>query len=186
MSEALDGLLSQIAALEAEGSLREMVPLLYQKAELVRVEHGSDSSAYVAALNETGGLLRALKDLDSSEREFVKAAEIEALARGTDNPDYATCINNLAGTYRLKGEFEQAERLFEEAIDIYARQVGTEHFVYLSALNNLGLVYQDQSRYEEARALHEQALEVLKRNGRRDATYATTLNNLASVSMATR
>ena len=63
--------------------------------------------------------------------------------------------------------------------------MGTEHFVYLSALNNLGLVYQDLKRYEEAERLHRQALAVLEKSGKRNAAFATTLNNLASVAMAT-
>jgi tetratricopeptide (TPR) repeat protein len=186
MSDRLDDLKARIAALEEQKRLPDIVPLQREYAELTGEECGTESALYVAALNELGSLLRALKQLDESEEAFLKAAGIEGRVRGTaGNADYATCINNLAGTYRLMGEFEKAEALFGESMDIYAQTVGTEHFVYLSALNNLGLVYQDLKRYDDARALHEQALAVLQKQGKRDTAYATTLNNLASVAMAT-
>jgi tetratricopeptide (TPR) repeat protein len=184
VSRRLEAIRTEISALEAEHRVREVLPLLAEAAELTEEEQGADSAAYVAALNDVGSVLRTLKRLDESEATFRKAAEIELRARGRE-ADYATCINNLAGTYRLKGDYETAVALFEEAIEIYRVEVGTEHFVYLSALNNLGLVYQDMKRYDEAERLHRQVLAVLERSGKRNATYATTLNNLASVAMAT-
>ncbi len=183
MSDRLAAVKAEIATLEAEHRLREVLPLLRENAELTREEEGADSSAYVAALNELGSLLRTLKQLDESEAVFRKAAEIELRNRGR-SADYATCINNLAGTYRLQADHETAIALFGEAIEIYETEVGTEHFVYLSALNNLGLVYQDLKRYEEAERLHREALAVLDKTKKRNAVYATTLNNLASVAMA--
>jgi tetratricopeptide (TPR) repeat protein len=154
--ERLEEIRGEISDLQARQRLREVVPLLRRVFELTRMERGSESSAYVAALNELGSLYRTLKELENSEAEFVRAAETEAGIRGKENADYATCINNLAGTYRLKGEHAKAELLFKEAIQIYERELGTEHFVYLSALNNLGLVYQDLKRYEEARVCIEE------------------------------
>ena len=159
VSERLEEIRQQIAGLQAEQRLRDILPLLRESVELTREEAGEDSSAYVAALNELGSLCRTLRELEASEEAFVRAAEIEARVRGIDNPDYATCINNLAGTYRLKHDYETAVSLFKQSIEIYERQMGTEHFVYLSALNNLGLVYQDLQRYEEAEALHRKALD---------------------------
>jgi tetratricopeptide (TPR) repeat protein len=184
VSERLEALRAEISVLEAEHRVREVLPLLVEAAELTGEEQGADSAAYVAALNDAGSVLRTLKRLDESEATFRRAAEIELRSRGR-GADYATCINNLSGTYRLKGDYETAVVLFEEAIEIYEVEVGTEHFVYLSALNNLGLVYQDMKRYDEAERLHRQVLAVLERSGKRNATYATTLNNLASVAMAT-
>jgi tetratricopeptide (TPR) repeat protein len=184
MSERLDRVRAQISALEAEQRLRELAPVLREAAALAAFEEGPESSAYVAALNEQGSLLRTLKELDESEAVFRKAAEIELRARGK-TADYATCINNLAGTYRLLGDFQTAEHLFMDAMEIYEDEVGTEHFVYLSALNNLGLVYQDLKRYDEAEHLHRQALAVLEKSGEQTTAFATTLNNLASVAMAT-
>jgi tetratricopeptide (TPR) repeat protein len=184
VSERLDTLRAEIAALEAAQRLRDLPPLLRAAAELTAAEEGEESSAHVAALNELGSLLRTLKELDESDAVFRRGAGLELEARGR-TADYATCINNLAGTLRLKGSRETAEELFREALEIYEAQVGTKHFVYLSALNNLGLVYQDMKKYEEAERLHYQALVAFEEGGSRNAAYATTLNNLASVAMAT-
>jgi Flp pilus assembly protein TadD len=115
----LEELRARITKLESEHRLREVLPLLRESAELTRQEVGEDSANYVAALNELGSLLRTLKELDGSEKEFRKAAQIEAATRGRESADYATCINNLAGTYRLKGDYQQAESLFLEALKIY-------------------------------------------------------------------
>jgi tetratricopeptide (TPR) repeat protein len=184
MTERLAVLREEIATLEAQHRLREILPLLGEVVDVTGEEEGPESRPYVAALNELGSLQRTLKDLDASEASFREAAGIESRVRG-DSADYATCINNLAGTYRLKGDHETAEALFREALEIYETHLGVEHFVYLSALNNLGLVYQDLKRYAEAKELHQRALAVLQKGGRRDTTFATTLNNLASVAMAT-
>jgi tetratricopeptide (TPR) repeat protein len=184
VSARLDDVRTEIAGLETEHKLREIAPLLREAVELTRDESGAESREYVAVLNELGSLSRTLKELDDSELRFREAARIEARVRGR-TADYATCINNLAGTYRLKGDYDTAQSLFEEALEIYEAEVGREHFVYLSALNNLGLVYQDLKRFDDAERLHLQALAVLEKSGKRDTTFATTLNNLASVAMAT-
>ena len=184
MSFRLDAVRTEIADLEVEHRLREIVPLLREAVELTRAEEGAESREYVAVLNELGSLLRTLKQLDESEARFQEAAGIEARVRGR-TADYATCINNLAGTHRIKGDYDTAQSLFKEALEIYEAEVGTEHFVYLSALNNLGLVYQDLKRFDDAEQLHLQALAVLEKSDKRDTTFATTLNNLASVAMAT-
>ena len=86
----------------------------------------------------------------------------------------------------LKGDFETAEALFKEALEIYEDDLGTDHFVYLSALNNLGLVYQDLKRYDGSRgAAPAGAAPRSAEGGKRERRFATTLNNLASVAMAT-
>jgi len=58
--------------------------------------------------------------------------------------------------------------------------LGAEHFAYLSALNNLGLVYQDTREYDAAETLHQKSARGSEEHGRRDATFGTTLNNLAA------
>ena len=144
--------------------MREVEPLLRESVELVREEEGDDSREYVAALNELGSLLRALKQLDESEAAFVKAAEIEAAGARHRGQRRLRHLHQQPGRHLPpQGRVRKAEALFRESMEIYERTVGTEHFVYLSALNNLGLVYQDLKRYDEARGLHEQALAVLGR-----------------------
>ena len=86
MSEKLNEIQAEIARLQGEHRLREVEPLLRESVELVRKEKGDDSREYVAALNELGSLLRALKELDESEAEFLKAAEIEARGPGHGEP----------------------------------------------------------------------------------------------------
>lgn len=162
----------------------DTLPDMERAAERTRRESGENSQAYVAILNDLGGLYRTLGHYDRSEAAFAKAAEIQSRTTGKNTPDYATTITNLAGTYRMKGRFDAAEHLFFEAMDVFERTVGTHDFRYASALNNLGLVYQSKKEYQKAEPLHLRALDILKSNVKTDVAVASTLNNLAAISMA--
>jgi hypothetical protein len=67
VSQRLSELSAEIAALQAEHRLRDVLPLLRESVELAGLEAGAESSAYVAALNDLGSLFRTLKQLEESE-----------------------------------------------------------------------------------------------------------------------
>ena len=164
--------------------MREVEPLLREYVELVREESGGDSREYVAALNELGSLLRALKAARRLGRGLPPGREDRGGARGTDNADYATTINNLAGTYRLRGDFEKAEALFREAMGIYESRWAPS----ISSISACSTIWTRLSGSEEARrrgGVAPPGSRGAGEEGREGVVRATTLNNLAAVAMAT-
>lgn len=179
MNAKLEEIRQEIDRLNRQSRYAELLPLVEQATIWTRQEYGEYSAEYAAALNELGGVYRAIGNYPQSLAAFTRALETAGLVFGVIDPNYATTVNNLAGLYRLMGELDKAEQFFRKAIAIYANTVGKTHFLYTSALNNLGLLYQQMERFSEAAELHEACLDLLRRGEPNPIACATTLNNLA-------
>ena len=95
MEGKLDDISEQIENLEKQGKIRDIAPLLEQRAEGIRIESGENSGKYAAVLNELGGLYRAIGDYKKAEAPFLKARDILEATTGGNHPDYATTLTCL-------------------------------------------------------------------------------------------
>ena len=90
---------------------------------------------------------------------------------------------NLAGLYRLTGRTGDAVSLFLEAKQLFAEAQLTREYAYASVLNNLALAYQDNGDFVAALASAREAYALILALDCGDHEIATSLSNLAAISL---
>src|SRR5882672_12930079 len=95
-------------------------------------------------------------------------------------PDWSAATS-AAMAARQRGEFTLAQTFYKQAIEIQQKTLGADDPGVAISLNNLAVFYQDQSMYPQAEQSYRQALAILEKDPRQKASFAQTLNNLATL-----
>ena len=78
-------------------------------------------------MNNLGGVLWELGDLEGARGCFERALGIDEAVYGQDHPNVATGVNNLGMVFKDLGDLEGARENYERALGICRRVYGEEH-----------------------------------------------------------
>ncbi|MCH2075278.1 MAG: tetratricopeptide repeat protein [Rhodobacteraceae bacterium] len=151
--------------------------------DLVRVagEEGNDANTAMA-WNDFAMTMRAVGELDASEKAYRTALELDRGSIGEDHADYAVHLNNYARLKREQGALNESEALYREALRIGRAAKGEDHAQHANHLHNLGGILEAQGMDKEAEPYLREALEVdLRTIGARHPHYGLHLMNHAKV-----
>ncbi len=141
-----------------------------------------DRTGEANALDNTGGVLRDLGDLDGAKENYQRALEIGEAVYGKDHPTAAGHINNLGNVLRDLGDLEGAKEHFERALAIAEEVYGKDHPDVATVVGNLGVVLLILGDLEGAKEHFERALTIREElYGKDHPNVATSVNNLGNV-----
>jgi tetratricopeptide (TPR) repeat protein len=155
---------------------------LHKRALAIYESHfGADHPDTASSLNNLGGVLHELGDLNAARQCHERALAIyERL--GSDHPSTATSLNNLALVLRDQGDLDGARTCLERALAIREARLGRDHPDTSDSLNNLGGVLAALGDSRAARNYFERAFTIRKaRLGPDHNLTAQTLGNLGGV-----
>ncbi len=139
-----------------------------------------DKLKLLEILNEYGGALRVIGNLNKSINIFLQAKEVCENIGQRDTIIYATTIMNLANAFRENKEYQRAEKIFEEAKKIYLKH-SVKDYSYVGLLNNLSLLKKELGEYNQALELQLEAIEILKQDVKYRVPLAISFNNLYEI-----
>jgi len=139
-------------ALEATGRLLNQVGLyLGARAEFVEAKvaferslvveeaaFGSDHPEVAAVVNNLGGVLKDLGDLEGAQAAYERALAIDEAVFGPGHPEVATVVNNLGRVLQDLGDLKGARAAFERSLVIDEAAFGSNHPNVAVSVNNLG------------------------------------------------
>lgn len=156
------------------------------ESEMDKIRGGYDSTNfnYAIALSDNAGLFEdkqkgkqlAKFGIGASDRlGYTNDANIDPLKDAKD-------LNSLGSMFFASNRYKSAERAFNNAQRKYEQQSATQNIFYPQTLANKGLLYEAMGRYNEALEYTNQALAIRKQVlGEENATYASSINNLAMI-----
>lgn len=153
--------------------------------EIIRRVKGTNSDAYVAAVNGMAGLYHDLGYFVESDIFYQEALKLQKELSGEFTNAYANLLNNYALVCQEQGNLTQATELLNQSLKIKKALLGADHPDYGLALANVGLVHLEAARYQQARPLLELALTatVAQHSEAHPATISAYIN-LARLAMA--
>ena len=184
--EATARLLNQVGLYQdIRAEFSEAKTVLERAVRMAEAAYGPDHPTVATGVNNLGGVLQALGDLEGARTHYQRALAIDEGAYGPDHPDVAVDVNNLGMVLRDLGDLEGARAHFQRALAIDEGAYGPDHPTVAIRVNNLGLVLRDLGDLEGARAHLERALAIGEATyGPDHPTVATGVNNLGGVLQA--
>lgn len=153
---------------------QEALQLMHTAARLL--EAGQDSSYLPKALYSTAAIEYLVEDLESAQRDAVKA--IAAAEASHDTTVFMVSVNIVALIQKELGNYQAAIDYLEPNLE----RVGTRGKYYL--MQNLGVIYKEMGEWEKAKSSFSQVAIYYEKIGL-TSELALTLNNLGTVSLRT-
>lgn len=157
---------------------------LFKRALEIRAKIlGNEHPDVATTLNNIAVLYESQEQYETASSLFQRAVAINEKAFGSEHPTVALGLNNYAMIYQKMGRYADAEKLLFQAAAIYEKNAGTKINKDVgTTLLNLAQLYQVQERYDDALKVYDIVLPVLEKTmGTNHPTYATALNNLATL-----
>lgn len=147
------------------------------------VANGGDELVLCKFYNELGGYYRGVSRYNDSLDAFDKATGcLEARGLG-QSVQAATVMINRAGTCHLMGDSDTALSLYGQSGAILDANPEADRYLIASLFNNLSLSYIQSGRLSEALVEAQKGYEIVKTIPDSQREQATSLINLASVSL---
>jgi tetratricopeptide (TPR) repeat protein len=144
--------------------------------------YGSYHPAVAIDVNNLGGVLQALGDIEGAKKMFERALAIDEATYGPDHPTVAIRVNNLGLVLKALGDMEGAKKMFERALAIDEATYGPDHPTVAAGVGNLGLVLKVLWDPEGAKKMYERALAIDEAAyGPDHPDVAIDVNNLGGV-----
>jgi tetratricopeptide (TPR) repeat protein len=155
----------------------------YQRAlEIDQAALGPDHPNVAIRVNNLGGVLQALGDLEGAKDHYQRALEIDEADLGPDHPDVAIDVNNLGTVLQALGDLEGARARFQRALKIDEAALSPDHPKVAIRINNLGTVLEDLGDLQAAKEHHQRALKIDQAAlGPDHPNVARDVNNLGGV-----
>lgn len=151
------------------------------KGEQRARRRGTNSFAYVLALNDLGRAQQAVAQYPEAAKSFERVIAILRKNVPANDPNVIQVNANLAKVYLLMGRYDKAEAMFKAARDATAKTAGNSAKL-ATLVMNVGDVYRFQARYSEAEAEYDKALALAEKTaGPNSVEVADTLNNLTKI-----
>ncbi|NOR48699.1 MAG: tetratricopeptide repeat protein [Methanosarcinaceae archaeon] len=182
-SDSTGRLLNQMGLyLKGRAQFAEAKEMFERALEIDEAAYGPDHPDVVISVNNFGGVLQDLGDMEGAKKMFERALEIGEATYGPDHPTMANIVNNLGSVQKALGDMEGAKKMFERALEIGEAAYGPDHPTVAIIVNNLGLVLKDLFGVEGAKKMFERALEIDEATyGPDHPTVAIIVNNLGLV-----
>jgi len=169
--EAGEAALAQIAQLEAEFMLRDLVdegryeeaiPLAERLVELTEEELGAGVE-FGVALSNLGILQRRAGLYDQSEESFLRSIDVIREADGTFSDAVINPLVGLGVNYQARGAYLEAVTLFEEARTVSRRVHGLLNEQQINILDHLSSAMIEMEQYADADQHQLTALQLRER-----------------------
>jgi CHAT domain-containing protein/tetratricopeptide (TPR) repeat protein len=145
-------------------------------------QHGADSTALAARLNNLAILLHRSGNLTAARPLYERALRIREAALDPEHPDVAQSLGNLAVLLRVLGDHEAARPMIERSLAIRESALGPKHPDVAGALNNLAALLWDLGDFAAVRPLFERSLAIRESAlGPKHPDVADSLNNLGTL-----
>jgi tetratricopeptide (TPR) repeat protein len=168
--------------------LRNLADLCGAKMSLTRAlsidekVFGPDHPNVAIDVNNLGGVLQALGELQESRECFERALKIDEKVFGPDHPRVAIRVSNLSGVLRDQGKLQEAKNYSERALLIDEKVYGSVHPNVAIDVNNLGMVLKEMGKLQEAKNCYKRGLKIdTKAYGPDHPNIAIRLNNLSMI-----
>lgn len=155
--------------IERSGKFDEAAQLLREAVDISRKIDGEGSPNYAIDLQNLGGALINLGNLNAAEETERRSLQVRRAITGEDHPDIAYTLNLLGVILLEKGEWAQAEAPLMEALTVRQKLLGEQHPLYAGSLSNLARVMQAEGGYEAARRMFQKALQILQDAGKSES-----------------
>lgn len=167
-------------ALNQQGLYAE-AEAIYKRVVLLRENFLGPQHPHLAtALNNLGGLYRAIGRYTEAETCLMRAVTMYENTLGRDDLYVARSLNTLAVISNHLGRHKQAEDAMKRALAIQETVPGEDDAYVARGLNTLGSTYQQQGRYAEAEPLLKRALAIREKAlGPEHRDVANSANSLA-------
>ena len=142
------------------GAYLEAKETLAAAVEMTENALGSDDPAVATRVNNLGGVLHALGDLQGARAAFERALRIDEAALGPDHPTVASRVNNLGMVLKALGDRPGALAAYERALRINEAALGPDHPDVATNVSNLAMILRDAGDFQGARAACERALQI--------------------------
>jgi len=155
---------------------------LHERAlEIDEKVYGPDHPTVAIRVNNLGGVLRTMGDLEGATERFEQAIKIAENAYGPDHPDVAVYVNNLGYVLYEMGDLAGAKDHVERALKI-GKANSPDHLTVAIRVNNLGEVLRKMRDFSGAKKSFEQSLEIAEKDlGPYHPAVANILNNLGAL-----
>ena len=168
--------------------LRNLADLCGAKMSLMRAlsidekVFGPDHPNVAIDVNNLGGVLQALGELQESRECLERALKIDEKVHGPDHPRVAIRVSNLSGVLRDQGKLQEAKNYSERALLIDEKVYGSDHPNVAIDVNNLGMVLKEMGKLHEAKKCYKRGLKIdTKAYGPDHPNIAIRLNNLGMI-----
>jgi CHAT domain-containing protein len=140
---------------------------------------GENHYAYVANINNLGGVYIAIKNWSKAIEYFQIALDIDKKIHGENSANYASALNNLGIAYNNFGLYDEAVKYCSEALDIRKRLLGVENKDYANSLSTMGAIYSTVKDYNSADSCYNQSISIIKKiYGTNHSVYGYALASL--------
>jgi tetratricopeptide (TPR) repeat protein len=176
-------------SLQAEGKLREAVPLCRQALALVERAVGPHVPDVTNLLNTLAGIHADLGEYAEAERLAQRSvATIEPVTGEVEVEVLRVqSLGTLAGIHRGQGRYAEAEPLYQRALGFAEAALGPQHLEVATCLNNLAVLYKYTAQFGKAARLYRRALAIVRRAlGPDHPEVAAIYHNLAPWPSASR
>jgi len=168
--------------LESRAQFTEAKKIYERALAIGEAVYGPDHPTVAIRVNNLGGVLHDLGDLQGAKKNFERALAIGESAYGPDHPTVAIRVNNLGGVLRALGDLQGAKKNFERALAIDESAYGPDHPDVAIDVGNLGGVLRALGDLQGAKKNYERALAIHETTyGPDHPDVAIGVNNLGSV-----
>jgi len=160
-SDSTGRLLNQTGLyLKGRAQFTEAKEMFERALSIDEASYGPDHPQVAIDVNNLGGVLQDLGDLEGAKKMYERALAIDESRYGPNHPQVATRINNISSVLRAFGDMEGAKKMYERALAIGEATYGPDHPTVAIRVNNLGGVLQDLGDIEGAKKMFERALAI--------------------------
>ena len=111
---------------------------MYERALAIdEAAYGTDHPDVAIDVNNLGGVLNALGDMEGAKKMYEQALAIDEATYGPDHPDVAIDVNNIGSVLKALGDMEGAKKMYERALRIFTESLGEDHPNTVTVQNNL-------------------------------------------------
>jgi len=188
----------EIAPKETQYILNQMGLFLYKCAQFAEANihfnralaigeaaYGPEHPQVAISINNLGGVLKDLGDLQGAKKNYERALAIDETAYGPDHPDVAIDVNNLGSVLQALGDLQGAKKNYERALAIDKTAYGPDHPTVAIRVGNLGSVLQALGDLQGAKKNYERALAIDETAyGPDHPDVAIDVNNLGGILQA--
>jgi CHAT domain-containing protein/Tfp pilus assembly protein PilF len=145
------------------GRLAQALNFATQWQEKSKLNPGSDSLQFAAALNLFGETLTNTKKLKEAEFYLQKGLDLRRKALGNEHEDVAGSLKNLGGLFFYMQDFQKSELYYQKALEITQKVKGPEHPQVAECLYNLAYVLQYKGDYSRSESLYMKCINLRKK-----------------------
>jgi len=145
------------------GPFTQALNFATQWQEKSRLNPGSDSLQFAAALNLFGEALTNTKKLKEAELCLQKGLDLRRKALGNEHEDVAGSLKNLGGLFFYMQDFQKSERHYQQALEITQKIKGPEHPQVAECIYKLAYVLQYKGDYSKSESLYMECINLRKK-----------------------